>query len=285
MDIQTASWEDLLKAAEASENKPVAAPTSHKWSSPTAVEDMMELDSDLPSNCFFYNFSDKLRIRQLQLADVERLIVAATQDNEFLVADTVARCISWPVKDLTLGDYYFLLYWLRLNSYPKSPLVITWHCPACMARAKTNRGLDYDHIFDEKESMPFKRVSRVDNNGPTIIPILEQDVIDMPSEVSIPRIHHWIDYVEWQKKTNPDEGRALSAKYALYLQGDTFAERLNRLVTSKSLELYELARAAAYKYGEHGPSENALVKCSIEECGASYEVPLVVRSTRFLSSV
>lgn len=273
-----------MKAAETAEKAPSVV-TTHKWSTPTSVEDMLELDSDLPSNSFFYSFTEKLRIRQLQLADVEKLIVAATQDSEFLVADTVGKCISWPVKDLTLGDYYFLLYWLRLNSYPKSPLVITWHCPACMARSKAARDLDYAHVFDEKEMIPFKRVSRVDNNGPTIIPILEQDVIDMPSEVSVPRVHHWIDYNDWLKKTNPDEGRALSAKYALYLQGDTFEQRLNKLITSKSLDLYELARAAAYKYGEHGPSENAMVKCSIEECGATYEVPLVVRSTRFLSSV
>ena len=275
-----------MKQAEENENPAPKQNTFQRvWTGPVNLEDMSELDSDLPSGGFFYTFEQKLRIRQLQIAEVEKLIVAATQESEYMVADVVGRCISWPVHELTLGDYFFILYWLRLNSYPKSPLIITWPCPACMSRAKLQRGLDYSYVFDERETVAFKRVSRIDNDGPTIIPILEQDIVDLPPEIDLPRVSHWVDFHEWKKKTNPDEGRILSAKYAMYLNGGSFMDRLNKLVSAKDLDLYELARAAAYKYGEHGPSERATVKCSAQECGAVYEVPLVVSPTRFLSTI
>jgi hypothetical protein len=256
-----------------------------RWTGPTYPEKMLVLESMLPSQYLLYDWPEKLRIRSLRLEDVETLIAAANQDSEFLVADTVGRCINMPVGDLTIGDYYFILYWLRLNSYTKNPTLINWSCPTCMERERVLRDLPYGYTWTLVERQEFKRVSQLVGNKPKILPLQAADLVDLPDVVSLPRVRHRIEMLDWITATKPSPERLQTAEYAMYLKGESFTDRLNFLLSTDDLSLYETAMAARIRLSEHGPSEIANVKCSIQECGAEYEVPLVIQPTRFLSPI
>lgn len=305
-DLQSMSWKEILAEEEKSQARRREAEQAERlarerlreqaevervlslkriWSGPTYPERMMTLEPMLPSNYLVYDWPTKLRIRTLRLEDVESLISAAHQDDEFLVADTIGRCIDQPVGDLTIGDYYYLLYWLKLNSFTKSPMLIKWGCPACEEREKIRRDLPKDYQWTLVEQQSFKRTSQIVGNKPQIIPLNAADLIDLPAEIALPRVKHRIQFLDWVAATKPTPERRRTAEYAMYLKGENFRDRLDYLLSTDDLSLYETAMAASFRLAEHGPSELANVKCSIQECGAEYEVPLVIQPTRFLSPV
>lgn len=102
---------------------------SQDWHRPPEDEHMIRLDG-LPSMGFPYGGPEfnYVNIRPLRWGQLELLARAAEQDAVEPVIQAVGQCISQPVNQLTIPDFYYLLYWLRINSYPASPLYMPWKC-------------------------------------------------------------------------------------------------------------------------------------------------------------
>jgi len=85
---------------------------------------------DLPSGYIFYPYQ-KLSIRRLSFPqDMKKLYHAHTTGNFRELVQVINATID-PDKsafDLTAGDFYFLLYWHRIHSLPKTPLKIEFTC-------------------------------------------------------------------------------------------------------------------------------------------------------------
>jgi len=87
---------------------------------------------EVPSNGVFYpNNQKEVKISPLVIAQVRQLESShAIQDpsnREREIANIVGRSIhDFNVFDLTYEDYKFLLYWLRLNSFQRTPYTIQW---------------------------------------------------------------------------------------------------------------------------------------------------------------
>lgn len=87
---------------------------------------------ELPSGGVFYeNKKKEVKISPLVIAQVRQLESSqAIQDKsnqEREIANIVGRSIhDFNVFDLTYEDYRFLLYWLRLNSFQRTPYTIQW---------------------------------------------------------------------------------------------------------------------------------------------------------------
>lgn len=99
------------------------------WHAAPEDEHMIRLDG-LPSMGFPYGGPEfnYVNIRPLRWGQLELLARAAEQDAVEPVIQAVGQCISQPVNQLTIPDFYYLLYWLRINSYPASPLYMPWRC-------------------------------------------------------------------------------------------------------------------------------------------------------------
>lgn len=83
----------------------------------------------LPSNGAAYgDRMDKLYVRTLRMPELKLLSKAAQLKELGPMIRAVDNCISHDVADLTIGDFYYVLLWLRLYSMPKSPYTIEWHC-------------------------------------------------------------------------------------------------------------------------------------------------------------
>lgn len=80
---------------------------------------------DLPSNFIFYDF-DTLNVRKFELRDLSKMQKVVKTASNKLFKEVIQGCIDKDVNLLTPGDFKYICYWLRLNSYPKSPMPIEW---------------------------------------------------------------------------------------------------------------------------------------------------------------
>ena len=57
------------------------------------------------------------------LASVSEAMISKSTD---ILLEALQPTLNYDIKSLTIADYYYLMYWLRLNSYPNSPLFVEW---------------------------------------------------------------------------------------------------------------------------------------------------------------
>jgi hypothetical protein len=86
---------------------------------------------ELPSRGVFYEGKSSIKVKPFSVKQIKQLVAASkTKDDserESIVAETIAESVEdFDVYDLTVDDYEFLLYWLRLNSYKKAPYYVMW---------------------------------------------------------------------------------------------------------------------------------------------------------------
>lgn len=117
---------------------PTAAPAAQ--AAPSVVEPLNEVKPvptsshiiELPSRGKFYAGNKSfITISPFITKHIYQLIGASKLKSEYEVERQVASTVNDVIADfdafnLTTGDYEFVLYWLRLNSYVKSPYTITW---------------------------------------------------------------------------------------------------------------------------------------------------------------
>jgi len=78
----------------------------------------------LPSNFVSYDW-DNLYIRPFRVGDLQKLAYAREQGLKVII-DVIGGCINRNVRELTIGDFIFILYWERIHSYVKSPLKFSY---------------------------------------------------------------------------------------------------------------------------------------------------------------
>ena len=89
------------------------------------LDDTRYQSVNLPSNFIFYDF-DNIRVRKFELRDLSAMQKVVKTASNKLFKETIQRCVDRDINLLTPGDFKYLCYWLRLNSYPRSPMTIEW---------------------------------------------------------------------------------------------------------------------------------------------------------------
>lgn len=87
---------------------------------------------NLPSQGVFY--PDRRKSVKVSAFTIDQVVMLKSIDatshesvREKILADVIGRSLAdFDVLDLTVGDYVFLLYWIRLNSYKRSPFMLSW---------------------------------------------------------------------------------------------------------------------------------------------------------------
>src|ERR1019366_1592529 len=84
---------------------------------------------NLPSNFIPYEFK-KLMIRPFTIKELKLVGKAGLLHEDYHMVRAVDLCLDQPAEELTTGDYFYILLWLKVHSSPKTPYVIDWKCPA-----------------------------------------------------------------------------------------------------------------------------------------------------------
>lgn len=97
---------------------------------------------DLPSKFLPYR-EKELFVRPLKTAEVKRLTPIIRSGKLGGLLDVLAPVVR-PVRitDLTLGDFWYVAAWLRLNTFKNSPLHREWTCQEPSCRAKNTHEID-----------------------------------------------------------------------------------------------------------------------------------------------
>lgn len=79
----------------------------------------------LPSKFAFYDFK-ALMVRKFEIRDLSKMFNAVQSGSYDAFKDVIQGCIDVDINDLTPGDFKYLCYWLRTNSYTRTPIRIEW---------------------------------------------------------------------------------------------------------------------------------------------------------------
>ena len=97
----------------------------------------------------FYPFGETTLIRPMNIANIKQMSTAIYNNDIGLLERTVSNCVNFDIKELYISDWWFLLWWLRLNSYKNFPLQVTYVCPHC----------GEEHTYEIKiESLQYKEI-------------------------------------------------------------------------------------------------------------------------------
>jgi len=204
----------------------------------------------LPSNFVFYDF-DSLHVRKLSIRDAAKLTKASAQANYKSFKEAIQGCIDRDIEVLTYGDFRYICYWLRVNSYPSTPITIEW-------------------------------TSKYFNKN--ISTVLKDDVTTLLCDMTKERFKEWQDKgfdVPRMKFSNAfdkevDEETAFIYKNAIYFKGNTWEEKMNNLdnyIMSNGLDAVKVINKFD-KELEHGVEEYVTVidlKFDVNEYKAKLE--------------
>ena len=96
---------------------------------------------DLPSRFLPYEFSE-LHVRRLTVGEVKRIReMVESGSSGYTLADTLTPAMSVHPGELTMGDFWYVLAWLRLNTFTNTPMTLQWVCSSCGSKQESNINL------------------------------------------------------------------------------------------------------------------------------------------------
>lgn len=259
---------------------------------PVVAEFPMLADTDsryvsigVPSNFMFYEY-DTMSIRPFTLEELKKISKSYIDQNLSHLVEAVNACIDRSVYDMTIGDFWSLLYWERINSYKRYPYVVKGTCtdPAHLKDVKMKqleaKTLELSDVLtsanltvrDIPEARSLEIESFVEKFADST------SVFLYPTTVS--------DLLELAE--NPELASSISIKYATHLNrayGKTLAERDAYLASSPlSKDLDSLTDIEDFiALCDHGVNEVFSVKCT--GCGKSTDIELSIDALSFFPGI
>ena len=113
--LQASASPEVMAAATPSLNEQVPDTSGGDWT-----------ESTPPSLMIPYPEGTKLRLRPLNVKALKKAHASQDSRSFKLLIEAIQQCVSMDVRHLTVPDFYYIMYWLRMNSYPSSPFVLDW---------------------------------------------------------------------------------------------------------------------------------------------------------------
>lgn len=204
----------------------------------------------LPSAGVFYGGKKSVSARFLTLEQVAAISSAIEikdlSAQNRAISNILRPCVlDFDYFDLTASDAYFLRYWLRINSYPKTPYMVSW-------------------LHHEPDGREFKVLSTVTQTS------LEIKELSPLAQVLDKRLD-WVrvrDQMEIDDIQDPAE--KFIAGIASMMAGSTLAAKME-IARSMPAEIIEVVNRHLATF-THGLTEVALLSGEIEVDGEIREV-------------
>lgn len=256
----------------------------------------------LPSNGHPYKGRmDKLFIRPFKLPELRLVSRAADLNDITHLIRAVDNCISYPVNDLTIGDFYYILLWLRLYSTPKTPYILNWHChQPYFVHKETRKPLMYNKetIWPSEEVLLNQyEVSDCDTPNSSTVHQTDVEIVSLPEEfdelpqgfdfprVSIlaeltldsgnPEMSYLVPGIQW---IDPNLGYAALAERGVAVTRPYSDWELKVLAADHNAELFYDGLEINKKV-LHGISESAHFFCT--KCQVRHDQKLILNALTF----
>ena len=250
---------------------------------------------NLPSNFFPYEFKS-LYIRPFTVQELRLISKAAALDEMQHVVRAVNLCISEDASELTTGDFYYLLMWLKIHSTPKTPYVVEWHCKERVYWKKEVKDVpgvpdsprvmmfnDNSFQVPKPEDMAQYEILPCTCHNSEVIHLTNLEIIQLP-ETSWEGLPEGFDFPrarnlqEIRDLLKDPELRLIVGPAQWIAEGKTVAEKIAYLESLPDLDMFYTAE----KLNEtivHGIRETTVLHC--RECRASHPFDIQLEPYNF----
>lgn len=249
----------------------------------------------LPSGHLFYPFKN-LAIRCLRASEKAKLHSSAQNNSLRLTVEAIGACLGDGVSafDLTPGDFYFLMYWLRLNSMLKTPMVVRASCSdekhnqAVFVGTEVEEDGKLVRKFKDERTLDLEITVQKTTLKTNYLELKDLDLSRWPAlsglDLGVETMRDLVDAAEaWGPDTpNLDELEYL-AGYAVFLKRESVDEPLTRrldIVRGLGLDAIEEFDDYIKTVTQYGVEESATITCP--ECRASNRVLIPFDARTFL---
>lgn len=224
---------------------------------------------ELPSRYKPYDYKD-LFIRPFTTKELRLLSKAISLNDLNYMVRAVDLVIDKDAKMLTVGDFYYILMWLRLESFPKTPLIVEWTCPTHVhSHLETKDRLRFgdtpeahEHLVADYELVTCGSTnSELIYNSSLEIIHFDEDFVLPDSRLDYPRAGQLQELTE--ALANPELKLLAGAAQWIRLPPgvpNTLEERFKLLDESEDLDFFD-ALSVANECIVHGLSEFTTLKC------------------------
>lgn len=250
----------------------------------------------LPSGFRYYSFK-VLYIRKLTVSDLLKIYDARTRKNFRHFVEAISNTLhNASAFDLTFEDFWYVLYWHRLNSYRKSPFVLEWQCTNEAHLEEIVQGKKKPDSIFQSEILNKSKLAVKDLDVESIRGIEEDLFAEYHVKLTPILMHSYVEAMEEDEKEADNEAKRKAGedvpernpsighlnRYASQIStehGETLEERRLFLEHVPDPEL--LVDMERYIEAlEYGVIETFKVKC--KECGAEVEVANSIDALTFL---
>ena len=245
---------------------------------------------NLPSKFLPYAFKE-LYARPFTVHELRLVSKAAVLKEQSHLLRAIDLVISEDISEMSVGDFYYLLMWLRIHSLPKTPYVIDWHCevPVYTEKAGNKR------IENTEESLKGRNVEDIGlysqepcaTHNSEVIHMSDVEIIsledhfealplsDIPGvEFDFPRAKH---LVQIQTALEDPELRLIVGS-AQWIKGETLDDKIKILEAQADLDLFDTG-AVLNEQVIHGIRETAVLTC--RGCGVKRHHTLALDALSF----
>lgn len=246
---------------------------------------------DLPSNGNVPYPFDEICVRPLEVGDLTPLYTSITQTSIRNLIRVLQYCVSEDLQQLTDGDLFYTLAWIRLYSYPKSSVTVTWMCKESVILNRLKK-IQLNPRFKKfsTQQLKDKGLHVGDCGTKNTIPLSNVSIkqIRLPEDAELPEI---LDYprvstlIEYDEKYADDPELNEIADCARWIKdGDTLPEKINnleKLIRKKGLDLINQIKAIKKNF-YHGVKDVYVLDC--HRCDTKTRVENVPSILKFFNT-
>lgn len=224
---------------------------------------------NLPSNFVPYSFKS-LYVRPLTVLELRLISKAAVLKEPQHLLRAIDLVISEDINRITIGDFYYLLMWLRIHSMPKTPYVIEWHCEEQAPVDAAGKRIIYDDPeFESLLAAGPVTYSKCLTHNSEIIHLTDVEIVSVPdgleglpdplipgTALDWPRVR---DLASIQEAFQDPELRLIVGP-AQWVAGASLAEKITTLEQQPDLSLFDFASAVNEEI-VHGIRETTTLTC------------------------
>ncbi len=242
-----------------------------------------DISAVLPSRCIAY-VEKAVAVRTFTAFEIQKIQRGVAEQALRHEVDAMSACLNMSAYLLTFGDFYWLMYWQRLNSYKKTPVQVQFRCTnADHVNRVVSQELD-EKTLDNVHAVSSTELVETPVDPDRINRFAEAFYTEYGLYLDLPRIG---DLVEEEEDTKASADDKWFNRYAALISRQHYGATLKlRCGYIKGWlkqhpepdTLAELDQWAALI--EHGVQEKIEVRC--KECGAVEQVELSITPLSFL---
>jgi hypothetical protein len=245
----------------------------------------------LPSRFEFYEFST-LAVGRLKGFHQSKFYKAAVEQKDRYVAEALTSVISGGIRaeELTIPDFYFLMYWLRLNNYMRTEMVHNGVCDNSAHVREVREGIKDPKTLQTVEIINKTRLDQVELAEDYLADFdeglnrLTEALTPFGCTITAPRMYDVIDLDENYRDSPQYKEIAFLADKASCLmsidgQRTTLRQRIE-IVEKLDLDVLEFLEEWRIRCSAYGVKEIIKFKC--KECGADVENTISISAHSFL---